>query len=173
MKKYIIAVIVIIIAVAIVIKITNNDTVSSANPLNLIVSNTNATTTVNSVTPATSYNSDYDSYTSGRTNVGDKIVLFTQMTASSSASSVSIKIQHSMDGIDWFTENSPLVYSTTTSPFLLTNNGSFIMLGNTTASTTRYAVVVTPAARFIRATYSSAVGTSTIWSNFIIQKQLN
>ncbi len=132
-----------------------------------------ATSTVATVAPSTAATTlILDSYTYGTVAATDKATLLIQNTASTSSSQIKITLTYSQDGVDYFNNN--LVATTTAGVYVsnLETPNSYSLLGNTTSSTTRVAISVPTPTRFVKATFTSLVATSTVWAQFVPQRQI-
>lgn len=126
-----------------------------------------ATTTVTyfTTTTATTTLITYDSFANGDPNAFDKLALSTQFAASSTASVLSIYIQYSQDGIDWYDNNTT---STSTGDISGPIYNTWTAAG--TATSSKIITVNTPT-RFTRVNYAIKGASGAVWAQFISQKQ--
>ncbi len=145
-----------------------------ANPSDLNLSNTTATTTVSFVVVGTATSTEtYDSYGGGvgEPNASDGATLFVQMAASSTSSVLGIQLQYSQNGIDWFDDDLlQLTNATTTQATNVAVANSYTWKAAGTATTSKAFNVPTPT-RYVRAVISATGANAAVWKVIIAKKQ--
>lgn len=145
-----------------------------ANPSDLNLSNTTATTTVSYLTAAgASTTETYDTYQGGvgDPNASESAVLFTQYAASSSSAILAIRIQYSQNGIDWYDDNlTASTLGTTTQPYNVGVANSFTWAAVNTATSSKAITIPTPT-RFVRASYSVTGANAAVYKVIIAKKE--
>lgn len=110
----------------------------------------------------------FDAYGAGQPKAGEGAVLLLQQTASSSSAVLGITFQYSQDGIDWYGDAYKL--STTTSTISINQVKNYVWAPGTTAISLRAIDLYTPT-RYVRASITTTVGTSSVWAQIISEKQ--
>lgn len=138
-----------------------------------LVSTAPATSTQIAIAPATGSSTSItlDSYVYGSAFATDRASLLVQQIASTSSSTISIAFTFSQDNIDYFGDSMTST-STIANANDVTTTRSYTIHGNTTASTTRIAIPVPTPTRYIRATITSAIATSSVWAEFVPIRQV-
>lgn len=145
-----------------------------ANPSDLNQSNALATTTVSYLTAgATTVTETYDSYGGGvgEPNASEHAVLFTNFAASSTSSVLAVKLQYSMNGIDWFDDNLMESTNSTSTPVYnmgVSNSYTWTAVGTATSSKT---IEVPTPTRYVRAQYTVTGANAAIWKVIIAKKE--
>lgn len=142
-----------------------------ANPLYYPVATQSATATT-SVTWLTSSgaasqatSTALDSYQASVTNGWDELTLIVQTAASSTSSSLNVRFQYSINGIDWADDNvsqSVGNFSTTTATASVQVPLSYQWLAAGTATSSKILNVATPA-RFVRAIFTQTGAAGNLW----------
>jgi len=134
-----------------------------------------ATTTTTTLNPNGSTTLTCDAYNMDTNNpqgtIIDSAVLAIQLTSSTTNTVLTANLTYSQDGVDWY-ENNLVASSTEPDARNITTAQSIILNGNTTASTTRKAISIQTPMRYVRATFTGTVATSTIWAAVIPQKEV-
>lgn len=122
----------------------------------------------------------YDTYRNGNNFITNQMTLLNQFAGSSTASILSIKIEYSQDGIDWF-QNNLLPISTTTTNISVANSYLWAYASTTvgtqglnaanSALATKALLIQTPT-RFVRAVYSLTGGAGSIWGEWVPSKEI-
>lgn len=171
--KYLIAIVVIALVALTAIQVKAN---RSYFPKLVTLNGATSTSTLMTVVPATvaaSSTFQLDAYEGGTTFAFDSATMLVRQLASSSASVTTITIQYSQDGIDWF-QNNLAPTSTENTPNSLTFPQTYTITGaSTAASTTLVALGVKTPTRYVRAFFTSGVGTSSIWAQWVPKREIS
>lgn len=162
-----------LLAVILVVFATFSVLRARANPSDINQTNVTATTTITYVTSGGTATETYDSYASGVSdpNASDSAVLLTAFTASSTSSVLAIKIQYSMNGIDWYDDNLFQIDSaSSTQAFGIGTPNSFTWTAAGTATAYKAIIVPTPT-RYMRAVYTLSGANAGLWKSIIAKKQ--
>lgn len=145
---------------------------ASANPVYLANScqTATATTTVNFMQAGlatTTINCEVIDYRNSQK--GESAIVLMQSVASSSASLQTVTISYSMDGVDYYDVVNTA--ASTTPNQALNTQLTYILAGNSLASTTRRAFIIDTPTKWIRLAFSATTGNSSIWAKIIPFKQ--
>jgi len=164
MKKY---AIITLVSLLLLIGLTASATTINFTTPVYITGATSATTSLVSVTPATSRTLIYDSFNEGTNQKVDTGYLLLTQVASTSASKIGIVVSYSQNGEEYYTNN--IVSTTTTTGFVALGETwpTYTLIGNAVSSTTRVALKIDTPTRFTKLTFSSLVATSTVWGTFL------
>jgi UDP-N-acetylmuramoylalanine-D-glutamate ligase len=113
-----------------------------------------------------------DAFANANYNALNSATLLVQSTASTSNAVQTITINYSQDGIDWYNDT---VSTTTSASGIPLNNTqrTYVITGNTTASTTRLAIIVPTPTRYIRATVATSTALSSVWLRWVPVREVN
>lgn len=147
--------------------------ITKANPLDIITSNTTATTTLSYLTAGNNIVTyTYDSYGGGVAdpNATDQAAALIQFTASSTSSVLSWNYQFSQNGVDWYDDNTSFLATTTATSTMTQRQGYTWTAAGTAVALKAVELPATPT-RFVRMIFYTTGANAGVWATFIAQKQ--